>query len=746
MRHWLYWILFAITLPVMADSLDIDHIFGGGDLAGPQPRQLKISPDGHYVTFLRGSAEHPERMDLWAYAADTGRQSVLVHAGQLQDADAPLSAEEGSRRERSRTADLRGIVDYQWSPDSRFLLFPLGGRLYLYTPGSGEAHARLLDTGEGDVLDPQLSPHGRYVAYVQHQNLWSMDLASGRRQALTSDGGGTVHNGEAEFIAQEEMQRSHGYWWSPDDSQLAFERYDEADVPLTQRMDFHADGSQLVGQRYPFAGAANVQVRLGLVAAAGGRVRWIDLGGQSDIYLVGVRWRPDARMLSYQRMSRDQQRLDLQAVDVHSLEQRTLLTETSEDWINLNDDLRFLADGRFLWGSERSGYHHLYLYGPKGRLLHPVSSGPWSIDALLAVDEAHGRVFVSSNRDAVPDRQIYSLPLDGSAPDQPQRISPGEGTHQAVFSRGAGFYVDTWSNPLTPPQVSLRRPDGRLMNWLEANPLAPGHPFWPYRDSLIAPEFGTLTARDGQTLYYRLYKPAGFDPRRRYPVFDSFYGGPQAQSVTNAWGDYFNQYMANQGYVVFTLDNRGTARRGHAFERPIYQQLGDAEVEDQLTGLNWLKAQPWVDPQRIGVFGWSYGGYLSLMLLAKAGDQIAGGVAVAPVTNWRLYDTFYTERYLGRPQDNPGGYIRSAPQAWLDGMTGRLLLVHGMADDNVLFLNSTELMAALQRQGQSFQLMTYPGGKHALNNAPGQRRHVFHLIADFFRQQIAGRTEPTPSP
>ncbi|MHC1481015.1 S9 family peptidase [Frateuria aurantia] len=744
MRHWLYWMLFAITLPVMADSLDIDRIFDGGNLAGPAPRLLKISPDGRYVTFLRGEAEHPNQLDLWAYVPDTGKASILVAASQLQNEPENLSADEKSRRERSRTVDLSGIVDYQWSADGRFLLFPLGGRLYLYELGSGHAQARLLDTGDGDVLDPGLSPHGHYVAYVQNQNLWTLDLRSGQRHALTHDGGGTIHNGEAEFIAQEEMQRSHGYWWAPDDSQIAFERYDEAAVALTQRMEIHTDRSELVAQRYPFAGGPNVAVKLGLVTPSGGPVRWIDLGSQSDIYLTGVRWRPDARVVSYQRMSRNQQQLDLQAVDAHSLVQRTLLTESSDDWINLNDDLRFLPDGCFIWGSERSGYHHLYLYGPEGQLLHPISAGGWAIDELLAVDEIHGKVYFSSNRDAVPDRQIYSLPLDGSTPTQPQRISLGEGTHHAVFSPGAHFYVDTWSNPLTPPQVSLRRPDGHLLNWLEANPLQPGHPFWPYRDSLVTPEFGTLTAKDGQTLYYRIYKPAGFNPQKRYPVFDSFYGGPHAQSVTNAWGDYFNQYMANQGFVVFTLDNRGTSRRGHVFEQPIYQQLGDAEVEDQLTGLNWLKAQPWVDPDRIGVFGWSYGGYLSLMLLAKAGDQIAGGVAVAPVTNWKLYDTFYTERYLGRPQDNPGGYIRSSPMAWLDGMTSKLLLVHGMADDNVLFLNSTELMARLQQQGQSFQLMTYPGGKHGLNNAPGQRRHVYHLVDDFFREQIAHRPARSP--
>ena len=720
----------------MSDKLTIECIFAGASLAGPAPRELQISPDGRRVTFLRARHDDQSQLDLWEYDLESHRSRLLVDAATLLAPDTRLSEAQLARRERTRQAGLHGILSYQWAPDGRQLLFPIDGRLYLYDLAAVPARPRLLDT-DGEALDAQISPRGRYVSYVQAQNLWAIELASGARRQLTGDGGGSVHNGEAEFVAQEEMGRQRGYWWAPDDSAIAFERYDEAGVPPTTRHDIHAERSELVEQRYPFAGGANVAVALGLVDPVDGAIRWVALGDDPDIYLCRVDWAPDATFLTYQRMRRDQRQLDLQRVDPRTLAQRTVLSKTSARWINLNDDLHFLAGGDFLWGSERSGYHQLYRYAADGQLKHALGGGDWAIDGLRAVDEARGLAYVSANRDGVPERQLYALRLDGGNPEQPQRISQGQGTHEVVFAADASFYVDTYASVSTPPQVSVHRPDGERLGWIERNALDAQHPYWPYLGQHITPQFGTLSADDGQLLHYRLYLPRDFDPNTRYPVFDSYYGGPHAQSVVDGWGDYFHQYMAQQGFVVFTLDNRGMARRGRKFEDAIHCQLGVVEVDDQRAGIRWLKRQPWVDGARIGVFGWSYGGYLTTMLLAKASADIAGGVAVAPVTDWALYDTFYTERYLGHPRANPAGYASSAPFAWLDGWRGKFCLVHGMADDNVLFLNSTRLIAALQQRGIQFQLMTYPGGKHGLSE-PQQRRHVHRLIADFFEQQIKG--------
>lgn len=739
MRALLLAALMVVAVPASAEKLTIERIFGGGSLSGPTPRGVQISPDGTRVTFLRAKADDQYQLDLWEYNIKDKSTRLLVDSKKVEPQAKELSDEEKARRERARTAGLKGIIGYQWSPDGKQLLFPIGGKLYLYDLTAAKPAPRELATG-GDVIDPKISPKGKYVSYVRDNNLWVIDLATNKASELTTDGKGTVHNGEAEFVAQEEMHRATGYWWAPDDSAIAFERYDEKNVPVTKRTELYADRTEVIEQRYPAAGDPNVEVQLGLVAPTGGAARWIDLGKDKDIYLVRVKWVPDSAHVTYQVMPRSQHQLDLKIVDAKTLAQRTLVTETSKTWINVLDDLTFLEGNQsFVWGSERSGFHHLYLYGIDGKLKHPISSGNWNLDDMLAVDEKAGVVYVSSNVDFVPDKQLYTLKLDGSTATKPTRISQGDGQHSVEFAKDASFYIDSFANPTTPPQVSIRKNDGSFLTWIEENKLDEKHPFWAYRDALVTPEYGTVKAADGQDLWYRVYKPAHFDPSKKYPVFDTYYGGPTAQLVTRGWGDYFAQYMAQQGYVVFTLDNRGMERRGRKFSDVIYRKLGVAEVDDQLAGIRWLKSQPWVDGKRIGVFGWSYGGYMTTMMLAKGSKEIAGGVAVAPVTDWKLYDTFYTERYLDRPQDNADGYAKSSPLAWLDGLTSPLYLVHGMADDNVLFLNSTELMAALQKRGTQFQLMTYPGGKHGLA-LPGQRVHVYHLIENFFDKTVKGAT------
>jgi dipeptidyl-peptidase-4 len=739
MRVLLCAVAMAISVPVMAEKLTIERIYGDPDINGPSPRALKIAPDGSAVTFLRGREDNQNQLDLWIYEVASGTTRRLVDSSAFGLAP-ELSDAEKARRERERIAQLRGIVSYRWSPDSRKLLFGIGERLWLYDlDAKPDVALRALTPAGLDVIDAQVSPGGRFVSFVSKQNLYSVDLQSGLNYQLTRDGKGPIHNGEAEFVAQEEMDRATGYWWAPDDSAIAFERYDESGVDEIKRGEVYADRTETVSQRYPAAGRPNVAVKLGLVKPKGGRERWIDLGKNPDIYLARVTWLPDASALTYQRESRDQQKLELIAVDAGSLHQHTLLTETSTTWVNLHDDLRFLKnEDAFIWASDRDGHRHLYVVGLDGTRRRALTQGSWDVDKILGVDEKSGTVYFHATGDDPLQQQVCATRLDGSEAASPRRLSTGEGWHDAVFGDNATAYIDTYSNPVTPPQVSLRKSDGSLVAWIEQNALKEGHPYWPYRDSLIEPEFGTLSAEDGQTLHYRVYKPLGFDAKKRYPVFMTYYGGPGRQYVTRTWGNHFEQYMAQHGYVVFALDNRGTPRRGRAFSDAIFRQLGKVEVADQLTGIAWLKQQSYVDADRIGVFGWSYGGYMTLMLLAKASAQIAAGVAVAPVTDWSLYDTHYTERFLDTPQNNAMGYELSGTLHWVDGLKSNLLLVHGMADDNVLFTNSTKLMAAMQQRGKQFRLMTYPGGKHGLSQ-PALRRHVYSLIADYFDEMVKSK-------
>ncbi len=721
--------------PASAERLTLDRIHGEPSLAGPGVKTLKVSPDGERVTFLRGRDDNQFQQDLWEYNMKDKTTRRLVDSKKLVPNE-ELSLEEKARRERARTASLSGIISYSWSPDGKQLLVPIAGDLYLVDVASPDTARKV---ASGNVLDPKISPKGRYVSFVRNQNLFVIDLKTGAERQLTTDGKGTVHNGEAEFIAQEEMDQTTGYYWAPDDSAIAYKRYDEAPVPVARRFEIFADRTEVIDQHYPAAGDPNVLVDLFIVSPDTGVSRKVDLGADKDIYLVRADWSADGKTLAYQRQTRDQKRLDLVAVDAASLAQRTLLTETSPTWVSIHNDLRFLKNRpAFIWASERSGRNHLYLYDLNGKLINPISSGEWGVDNVLAVDEKAGKVYVSSNRDAVIDKQTYALALNGSNANKPVRISKGDGWHEAAFAGNGKIFVDTYSNPTTPPQVSIRRADGAMVEWLQHNELNANHPFAKYLPDLLPTEFGTIKAHDGQTLHYSMIKPANFDATKKYPVFLFTYGGPHSQRVTRTWGNYFDQYMAQQGFVVFRLDNRGSSRRERQFTDVIYNNLGKNEVEDQVTGIDWLAQQSFVDPKRVGVFGWSYGGFMTLRLLAAASDKIAMGVSVAPVTDWALYDTHYTEQFVGAtPKSDPDAYARSGVFAHLDGLKSPLLLIHGMADDNVLFTNSTRLIDELVKRNVQFDLMTYPGAKHGISGRTSQR-HVYGLIEAFFKKNLGG--------
>lgn len=742
MRSALLALMISLAPAVHAEKLTLEAITGSTPLSGPTLLKPQIAPDGSRVTFLRGKESDRNQLDLWEYDIASGQTRLLVDSRVVLPGPESLSDEEKARRERQRIAALSGIVDYQWSPDGNALLFPLGGELYLYSLGkTGDAAVRKLTHGGGFATDARISPRGGHVSFIRDRNLWVIDLASGREIPLTRDGSATIGNGVAEFVADEEMDRHTGYWWAPDDSTIAFARIDETHVPVQKRYEVYPDRTEVVEQRYPAAGDTNVAVKLGVIAPrAGAQPRWLDLGADPDIYLARVNWRGPQK-LTFQRQSRDQHRLDLIEVDLASGQQRTLITEISKTWVPLHNNLHFLEDGRFLWSSQRSGFEHLYLASEDGKSLRPLTSGDWIVDRLLAVDEQAGKVFFSASRESPLESHVYSVPLEGG---EIARLSKAPGMHTASFALNAAVYVDSWSSPQTPPQLELFRADGEKIATLLNNDLADAtHPFARYREALRPVEFGTLLAADGMTpLHYSLIRPAGFDTARRYPVVVYVYGGPAAQTVTRAWPSradaLFNQYLAQQGYVVFSLDNRGTPRRGETFGGALYRKQGTVEVDDQLRGIEWLKSQSFVDPARIGVHGWSNGGYMTLMLLTGHSDAYACGVAGAPVTDWGLYDSHYTERYMNLPKANPDGYRQARVSSHLDGLASRLLLIHGMADDNVLFTHSTQLMSELQQRGKPFELMTYPGAKHGLTGKDAL--HRYRLTEDFFNRCLkAGR-------
>jgi dipeptidyl-peptidase 4 len=723
--------------------LTIDRLFQTPALAGPTILGLKISPDGSRVTYLQGKAGEKDRLDLWEYDIRGAHSRVLVDCNELSPVREQLSGEELSRRERKRTAALSGILEYSFAPSGRALLFPLGGNLYYYdlTRPVSAGLVKINRSG-GAASDATISPAGGFVAFIRDQDLHVYDIAAGQARALTGDGGGSIKNGMAEFVAQEEMDRHTGYWWAPDDGHIAFIRVDESTVRVTERFEIDADNVATFAQRYPVAGGPNVLVRLGVADVQTGAVTWIDLGSESDIYLARINWLPDGKTLAIQRESRDQRRLDLLFADIETGQARIVLTESSHSWIDLNNEISFLAQWReFIWASSRDGYTHLYLYDYAGHCLRQITAGAWNVDdfrlrAIKGIDEEGRLVYFTATKQCPTQRQLYSASLDTEDPRNISRISTAEGIHGITMAPAAGLYVDTFTSRVQPLQVSLHSMDGRLIAPLLENRLDGNHPDAPYMGDNSVPEFGTLTAADGQTLHYRIFKPARFDSAKKYPAIVDVYGGPGVQRVLENWtGSSFTQILTRAGYVVFQLDNRGTAFRGTAFQSPIHGRLGEVEVVDQVQGARWLAAQSFVDAARIGVWGWSYGGYLTLMLMFKSAELFRAGVSGAPVTDWGLYDTHYTERYLGLPQNNSVGYAASSALPYAQHLKGRLLIMHGMADDNVLFLHSTKLFRKLQDLGKAFDIMVYPGAKHGLVRQH-DGRHAYKTVLRFFNENL----------
>jgi dipeptidyl-peptidase-4 len=733
----------AVATGAGAAELTIDRLFDVPPLAGPTIVGLKISPDGSRVTYLKGKADDKDRLDLWEYNIHDGQARVLVDSKVLAPKQEKLSDEEIGRRERQRTAALSGILEYTFAPAGDALLFPLNGKLYYYPLGNRKQKpaVRFIDT-HGFATDATVSPAGGTIAYVRDQNLYAYDIATQTDKALTSDGGGAIKNGMAEFVAQEEMDRSTGYWWAPDGRHIAFARVDENPIKVTERFEIAADNVATFAQRYPTTGGPNVLVRLGVADLKTGAVTWMDLGADQDIYLARVNWLPDSKKLAVQRESRSQRKLDLLFADIDSGKTRTVLTETSNTWIDLNDELSFLKKSHeFIWASARDGYTHLYLYDTDGRLIRQLTAGEWVVDdfrkrAVMGLDEQTRTVYFSATEKSPTERHLYSTSLDTADAHQVQRITQEAGVHAILMSPDARFYIDNFTSSNQPPQVSLHAADGTLKSWLLENRLDAQHPDAPYLADNSTAEVGTLTAADGQTLYYQLFKPLHFDPAKRYPAIVDVYGGPGLQRVLNNWhGSSFTQILTRAGYVVFTLDNRGSAHRGTAFQNPIHGRMGEVEVADQVQGARWLGSQSFVDAKRIGVWGWSYGGYMTLNLMFKAADVFRAGVSGAPVTDFTLYDTHYTERYLDRPQDNAAGYAASSVLPYAKDLKGPLLVMHGMSDDNVLFLNSTKLFRRLQDLGKPFDVMVYPGAKHGLMRQ-NDGRHGYKMIKRFFDENL----------
>lgn len=619
----------------------------------------------------------------------------------------------------------------QWSADSRNLLIRAKGDLFLFHLESGKWDQ--LTATAVDERDPKLSPDGKSVGFRREHDLYVLDLASKAVTQLTHDGTATLLNGELDWVYPEELDLGTAWWWSPDSRSIAYLQFDVAHEFVYPHADLRGIRAQFEPQRYPQAGTPNADVRLGVIGIQSPTAtRWMDLGETRDHLLARVYWAPDSKRLAVERFNRVQNELDLLLADAASGSSQPLIHERDRYWINLGDNFQFMKENpdRFLWSSERDGFRHLYLYSTEGKQLARLTEGSWEVTGIKGIAEKRNLVYYMSSEASPLERQLYAVHLDGSGRT---RLSTGAGTHAVSMSPTGEYYLDTFSSLTSPPTRTVHTSDGA--EWAVFRQ-ADRKPLEEY--DILPTEIVTVKASDGTVLYGRLIKPAHYDPHRKYPAVVMVYGGPGAQSVRNSWGGLsWDQALASAGFVIWQLDNRGSTGRGHAFETPIYHRLGQVELEDQLAGVKYLISNVNIDPERIGIYGWSYGGYMTLYSLLNAPDVFKVGIAGAPVANWRNYDTIYTERYLGLPADDENGYKASSAVTYADKLQGKLLMVHNIEDDNVLFQNSLQMAVALENAGKVFSMVTYPLKSHGVTGP--LRKNLLKITTEFFERNLQGK-------
>jgi len=596
--------------------------------------------------------------------------------------------------------------------------------------------------------DPKVSKDGSLVAYVRGNELYIKELATGLERQLTNSATNTIRNATASFVVQEELGRNTGYWLSPDSRRVAYTQIDESPIEIETRANIGPDGITTLDQRYPFAGTDNATVKLGVVRTNSNRTRWVDLGDDEDIYLTRVAWSPDSTALYAGVLTRDHKTHTIYKIDLTDYSSDVFYQETSETWLNIRSDFKPVAGGLRLI-SERDGMRRYYEITEDGaQTLTPSGL----LVGNIRCTAADGSIYLTGWQDSPVSTHLFKVETmevlahegEEGAIDKrviATQVTTGEGQHGAAFNRDCSRYLGSYSNDQTPSQVRALEADATPLTWLSENALTADHPYAPYLASHITPEYGTLAAEDGSPLHYQLYKPLDLKPGEQRASVTIVYGGPGVQRVMNRWQrKHLARMLAHHGFVVFALDGRGSTNRGKAFEDVLYRALGRAEVVDQARGAEWLKQQSFIDPDRMGVYGWSYGGYMTLMMLGQT-DLYASGVSGAPVTDWALYDTAYTERYLGDPRpDNvnytEGAYEEGSVFAHLDGLTEPVLLIHGMADDNVVFRHTVKLVDAMQKQGRhNLHLMTYPGEKHGFR-AESARIHRDRQLLEFFLETL----------
>lgn len=712
-RSFLFAILFAtvLALPTIAQQkqLTIDDIFDPAkrvNFSGNVPSVRWLKDGTHYLLTNDPSKKNVPR--LQKVNALTGEVTPFLDSAKME---AALAALGGITAQDAKQLANRG--SYEFNTDDTAIIINFANDLFYYQVGSDKA-LRVTNTAEEEVGET-FSPDSRMIGFVRNNNMYVYDLATQRERRLTTDGSPKILNGRLDWVYQEELYgrgNFEAYWWSPDSTMLAYLRLDENPVHEFTVVDHIPYHQNVEITPYPKAGDPNPIVQLGMINAAGGPTRWVDTYKYqpSDFLIVRVSWTPDSKKVVYQAQNREQTYLDLNLSDAKDGKTNTLFRETSKAWVEVIDNPHWLKDGSFLWESERNGWRHLYHYSQDGKLVRQVTDGKWEVRSFEGVDENKGIVYISATEHSHIAPQAYRVKLNGSGLT---RLTTTAGSHAVDVSPNFSSFVDRWSDVNTPTQVRLYHADGKPVRAIEQNKV----------DALAQYKLGTaeflqVKTRDGFPMEAMMIKPPDFDPKKKYPVMEFTYSGPHAPQVRNAWGGasyMWHQLLAQKGYIVWVCDNRTASGKGVESTWPAYGNLGELELQDLEDGLTWLKSQPYVDGSRIGLWGWSYGGYMTSYALTHS-QSYKMGIAGGTVSDWRNYDTIYTERYMKTPQNNPEGYLKTAPRFAAKDLHGKLLLIHGAIDDNVHVQNTIQFVYELQKAGKQFELMLYPKSRHGLTD------------------------------
>ncbi len=752
MRAFAQSLLVSLTLSTpalgqQADSsnLTVQRIYGSAEFKSQSFGPARWLGDGSSYTTLEETAEGGQ--NLVRYDTERGARQVLVAARQLipQGDSVPLQVEE-----------------YAWSPDTSMMLIFTNTRPVWRLNTRGDywvlerANGKLRQLGgpsakPSTLMFAKFSPDGRRVAYVRENNLYVEDLASGTITALTTDGSRTLINGTFDWVYEEELMNYYadGWRWSPDGRSIAYWQLN-ADSVKDFNLINYTDSlySRVTPIQYPKAGESNSAARVGVVPTAGGPTRWLEIPGDPrNHYIARMDWAANSDEVVLQRLNRLQNTNEIMLGDGRTGKVRTILTERDSTWVDVVDDFAWLNDGkRFTWVSERDGWNHVYVVSRDGKSVRLVTRGNYDVSEVLGADEKSGWLYYIASPDHPSQRYLFRARLDGKG--SAERLSPQNerGTHSYDRAPSYRYALETFSSFGSPPVIRLvRLPGHQVIRTLVDNAMLRRRVARLRRGTA---EFFTVTADDGSKMPAYLMRPADFDSTRRYPLLLHVYGGPGSSTVNDSWGGYYlwHLMLTQRGYLVASVDNHGTpAPLGRAWRKAVYGQLGVVESRDQAAAARALGQRPYVDSRRIGIWGWSYGGFMSLNSLFRYPDLFRTGVVVSPVTHWSLYDNVYTERFNGLPAENKAGYDRGSPLTYVNGLRGNLLLVHGSGDDNVHYQNTEVLINALVSANKPFTLMEYPNRTHCICQGRNTQLHLFELITRYLDQNLKGAGSPTAS-